>query len=70
MPSLYEMTIPVFIIQLNILSGLLDKGLEHTGGDEAPLLESRLIADMHPLAYQIQRVRSAFLEQSPPISIH
>jgi uncharacterized protein len=54
--SLYEITIPVFIKNLKVLSSLLDKGLAHVHGNEASLAESRLIADMHPLTYQIQRV--------------
>jgi len=56
MPSLYDVTIPPFISSLKILSGLLEKGLAHTDGNEASLLESRLIEDMQPLPYQIQRI--------------
>jgi hypothetical protein len=54
--SLYDVTIPVFIQSLKVLSSLLDKGLTHVNGNEATLIESRLIADMYPLTYQIQRV--------------
>lgn len=57
MPSLYEITIPPFISSLKVLSSLLEKGLAHAEGNETPLLESRLIEDMHPLPYQIQRIR-------------
>jgi hypothetical protein len=56
MPSLYEVTIPPFIKNLKILSTLLEKGVAHANGNDATLLEARLIADMQPLTYQIQRV--------------
>lgn len=54
--SLYEITIPPFIQNLKILSSLLAKSLAHTSNNESPLLASRLIADMQPLPYQIQRI--------------
>lgn len=54
--SLYDVTIPPFIRNLKTLSSLLTKALAHTASNETPLLESRLIADMQPLPYQIQRV--------------
>jgi hypothetical protein len=60
MPSLYDITIPPFISSLKILSSLLEKGLAHTEGNETLLLESRLIEDMQPLPYQIQRIRYLF----------
>ncbi|KAH8597603.1 hypothetical protein B0O99DRAFT_617808 [Bisporella sp. PMI_857] len=57
MPSLYEISIPVFVANLKILSSLLTKGIDHVGEEKASeLLNSRLIADMQPLTYQIQRV--------------
>jgi hypothetical protein len=57
MPSLYEITIPSFIKNLKTLSSLLEKGLTHAEGNEASLIASRLTEDMHPLPYQIQRIR-------------
>lgn len=54
--SLYEVTIPPFIRNLKILSTLLTKSLKHTSNEETTLLASRLVADMQPLPYQIQRV--------------
>lgn len=54
--SLYDITIPPFIRNLKTLSSLLNKALQHTRLDETSLLASRLIEDMHPLPYQIQRV--------------
>ncbi|RFU25527.1 hypothetical protein B7463_g10818, partial [Scytalidium lignicola] len=54
--SLYEITIPVFIKQLNIIKSLLEKGQAHPDKDDSTLLASRLIADMQDLPYQIQRV--------------
>lgn len=54
--SLYDISVPVFIRNLRILSSLLTKALAHTSNNEAPLLASRLVADMQPLPYQIQRV--------------
>ena len=57
MVSLYEMTVPVFIAELRILSKLLNKGVEHVGQEKvSTLLEARLIEDMQPLVYQIQRI--------------
>jgi len=56
MPSLYDTTIPPFIRNLKTLSSLLKKGLQHTSNEESTLLASRLIEDMKPLPYQIQRI--------------
>ncbi|TVY42048.1 hypothetical protein LOCC1_G004827 [Lachnellula occidentalis] len=55
-PSLYGITIPVFIREIRMLLTILEKGQEHSAGNEAKILESRLIEDMQPLVYQIQRV--------------
>ena len=58
MPSLYDTTIPVFIRGLTSLSTMLDKAREWAGDAgvaEAALTDARLIADMHPLVYQVQR---------------
>jgi len=54
--SLYDITIPPFIRGLNTLSSILEKARLHASGNEASLLESRLIADMAALPYQIQRI--------------
>jgi hypothetical protein len=54
--SLYEVSIPVFIKHLNMLSKILEKGRIHASSNEAGLLESKLISDMGGLIYQIQRV--------------
>ncbi|KAL8290316.1 hypothetical protein RQP46_002574 [Phenoliferia psychrophenolica] len=61
MPSLYTITIPVFIKQLRILSTLLAKGVAHAPSPEAQatLLSSRLVSDMEGLPYQIQRISDA-----------
>lgn len=59
MLSLYDVSVPVFIRALENLDRLLDKGaayLAEQGRPESELTEARLIADMHPLTYQIQRL--------------
>lgn len=58
MPSLYDVTIPVFIRGFEILSSLLEKGRTHArerGWDESELTTARLIEDMAPLTAQVQR---------------
>ncbi|MGN6279184.1 MAG: DUF1993 domain-containing protein [Sphingomonas sp.] len=58
MPSLYDITIPVFIRGFDTLSAILEKGRDHAreqGWDESELTEARLIADMAPLTAQVQR---------------
>ena len=58
MPSLYDITIPVFIRGFESLSAILEKGRDHAreqGWDERELTEARLIADMAPLTAQVQR---------------
>jgi hypothetical protein len=57
MLTLYEITVPVFIRQLNILSKLLEHGIAHAADSnnavtEQSLVDARLIEDMQPLAYQ------------------
>lgn len=55
--SLYEVTVPSFIQHLTTLDKLLTLGEKHVGPDGLQtLLDSRLIADMKPLVYQIQRI--------------
>ena len=56
--SLYDLTIPVYIRSLTNLSAILAKGeawAVEKGIDPADLLATRLIEDMHPLPYQVQR---------------
>lgn len=56
--SLYDLTIPVYIRSLTNLSAILAKGeawAAEKGIDPADLLATRLIEDMHPLPYQVQR---------------
>lgn len=54
--SLYDVTIPLFIKNLKVLAHNLEKGRVHAAGNETLLLESRLIADMKPLTFQIHAV--------------
>lgn len=57
MPSLYDITLPVFISQLGNLSKILEKAREHadaSGISHAELLEARLAPDMLPLTKQVQ----------------
>ena len=54
---LYDLTIPVFIRGLNILSALLAKGAafaEEKGIDPLTLTSAQLIEDMKPLTAQVQ----------------
>ena len=53
MPTLYDLTIPVFARGLANLDHLLAKA-EGSGIGEKYLLEARLAADMFPLARQVQ----------------
>jgi hypothetical protein len=57
--SLYDATVPSFLQILASLRGVLDKGLAHareTGVDPDSLVEARLVEDMFPLTFQVQRV--------------
>ncbi len=54
--GLYDVAIPPFIHRLKMLSTILEKSRQHASADEAAFLDSRLIADMANLIYQIQRV--------------
>jgi hypothetical protein len=57
--ELYDLTVPVFIRTLGILSKFLEKGRAYAaekGIDEADFLTARLYEDMAPLTAQIQRV--------------
>ena len=53
MPSLYEMTVPVFTRSLRNLDHLLTKAA-NSGVDEQVLIEARLAPDMLPLPRQVQ----------------
>jgi hypothetical protein len=53
MPSLYEMTVPVFTRALRNLDHLLAKAAD-SGVDEATLVAARLAPDMLPLPRQVQ----------------
>ena len=55
--SMYQASIPVFISQLNNLSGLLKKGEEHAHArkiDPEVFINARLAPDMFPLSRQVQ----------------
>lgn len=57
--SLYDLTIPIFIRNLESLDAILSKGeafASEKGIDPSELLEARLYEDMAPLISQIQRV--------------
>lgn len=54
--GLYDIAIPPFIHGLKTLATILEKGRLHASGNEASLLESRLVADMAALPFQIQRI--------------
>ena len=53
MPSLYAVTVPMFVRGLKNLDHLLAKAID-CGIDEASLVEARLIEDMQPLVRQVQ----------------
>lgn len=58
MPSLYDISIPVFrlaLVNLDHQFGKAEAWLAEQGLDESVLLEARLIEDMHALAAQVQR---------------
>ena len=57
--SLYDITIPAFIRSFDITAAFLNKAKSHAEEKGIPLsklLEGRLIDDMKPLTYQIQRM--------------
>ena len=57
MPSLYDVSIPMFIKMLGNLDHLLGKAEDHVASgaiDEAGLTSARLVEDMHPLPRQVQ----------------
>lgn len=55
--SMYQLTTPVFVRYLGVLSALLKKGQAHADQNGIPhqqLLNARLASDMHPLTKQVQ----------------
>ena len=59
--SLYDATVPSFIQVTNSCLGLVEKAktwCDETSTPEAELVQSRIIDDMYPLAYQIKSVYS------------
>lgn len=56
--ELYDLTVPVFIRTLGIMSGFLEKGrafAAEKGIAEADFMNARLVEDMAPLTAQVQR---------------
>lgn len=53
MPSLYEITVPVFALNLRNLDHILAKAAA-SGIDESSLMEAQLAPDMLPLPSQVQ----------------
>jgi uncharacterized protein len=57
--SMYHASVPVFLNQINALSGVLKKGVAYAEAkkiDPSVLLNTRLFPDMHPLTRQVQMV--------------
>ena len=55
--SMYQSSVPVFIRQLNNLSNILNKAVDHCEAkkiDQAALITFRLFPDMLPLSRQVQ----------------
>jgi len=55
--SMYQASVPTFILMLNNLSAILEKAAAHVEVkkiDPAVLINSRLYPDMYPLARQVQ----------------
>lgn len=55
--ELYDLSVPVFVRGLRVLSGLLDKGAAFAtekGIDPLTLTQAKLIEDMRPLTAQVQ----------------
>jgi hypothetical protein len=57
--SLYQTSIPLFMVYMKNLSAILEKGRLHAAGKEKEMIEARLIGDMGDLAFQIQRTSNA-----------
>jgi uncharacterized protein len=57
--TLYDITVPSFLQVLGGLKGVLDKGLAYAKAkdiDPEALVEARLVDDMFPLRFQVERV--------------
>ncbi|GGF31443.1 hypothetical protein GCM10011611_42020 [Aliidongia dinghuensis] len=57
--SLYDASVGSYLQTLNAVAGLLSRGLAHCrdkGIDLSEIVEARLIADMQPFRFQIQRI--------------
>nr|POF13140.1 hypothetical protein CFP56_10288 [Quercus suber] len=72
-PILYRISVPFFITQLEGLRTILKQGAESCKAgkhDEKTLIESRLIDDMLPLAFQVQICckLAGFLGQVAPVA--
>ena len=55
--SMYQASVPTFILMLNNLSAILEKAAAHAEAkkiDPAVLINSRLYPDMYPLSRQVQ----------------
>ncbi|KAI6248473.1 hypothetical protein HI914_03747 [Erysiphe necator] len=59
MPSLYQISVPVYIKNLKSLSKILEKGSAHEAVSNDQLINTRLAADMENFTFQIQRVSDA-----------
>jgi len=60
--QLYDLTIPAFLRGFASMAAFLEKGRAHAdehGIAHEDLLQARLIEDMHPLIYQVQRASDA-----------
>jgi hypothetical protein len=59
---LYDLTIPIFLRGFAAMAAILEKGrafADEQGIAHEALLQARLIEDMHPLVYQVQRASDA-----------
>lgn len=61
--SLYTITIPPFLKQLRMLLMILEKGQTYSAGNEAKILESRLVEDMAPLVFQSKLFKFSFMSR-------
>ncbi|MES2441787.1 MAG: DUF1993 domain-containing protein [Pseudomonadota bacterium] len=60
--ELHDLTIPVFLRGFASMAAILEKGRAHAdenGIAHEDLLQARLVEDMHPLVYQVQRASDA-----------
>ena len=60
--ELYDLTVPAFLHGFASMAAFLEKGRAHAdehGIAHEEMLQARLIEDMHPLVYQVQRASDA-----------